>query len=104
MSDNNRTTHMFTFGQSHMSSFPLPKKGGRLADYWVEVDIPRSHPFDHRSVFIEHFTEEYCPRPMQWNVEYTSSAFQKEYFTGGCLCKINEFGIIEEEKDDKHSG
>jgi hypothetical protein len=30
-----KTTHIFTFGQNHMTNYPLPN-GGRLADYWVD--------------------------------------------------------------------
>ena len=40
-----RTRMHFTFGQSHMTNYPLPS-GGRIADYWVTVDLPKGRK-DH---------------------------------------------------------
>jgi hypothetical protein len=78
-----RTTHCFTFGQSHMASYALPN-GGRLADYWVAVEASD----DHRARFIEQFTVPYCPRPMQFAMEYSEDNFSPEYFPGGELLRI----------------
>lgn len=81
----------FTFGQSHMTNYPLPS-GGRIADYWVTVDLPKGRK-DHRNVFIENFTSAHCPWPLQFAMEYTQSRFNPEYFPGGELCVIDENGI-----------
>lgn len=66
MTQMNRTKSIFTFGQSHMTNFPMPH-GGRIADY--------------------------CPRPNQFVMEYDESRFNEEYFPGGELCRITEEGI-----------
>jgi hypothetical protein len=92
MTQMNRTKSIFTFGQSHMTNFPLPN-GGRIADYWVTVDLPESMAGEHRTVFIEQFTSHYCPRPNQFAMEYDESRFNEEYFPGGELCRITEEGI-----------
>ena len=88
----NRTRSIFTFGQSHMTNFPLPH-GGRIADYWVTVDLPESMAGQHRDVFIREFTERHCPRPNQFAMEYDESRFESAYFPGGQLCFITEKGI-----------
>lgn len=88
-----RTRSHFTFGQSHMSSYPLPEGGGRLADYWVTVDLPESMAGQHMDVFIREFTSAYCPRQNQFAMEYDPSTFRPEYFPGGELCVIDENGI-----------
>lgn len=76
-------THYFTFGHAHMASVSFPN-GGRLADYWVAVEAPDNH----RKHFIEHFTSVYCPRPMQWSMEYTADRFNPAYFPGGEIARI----------------
>lgn len=75
--------HYFTFGQEHMAAVSFPR-GGRLADYWVTVEAENNH----REHFIKRFTEPYCPRPMQFAMEYTADSFKPEYFPGGELARI----------------
>lgn len=87
-----RTRSIFTFGQSHMTNFPLPN-GGRIADYWVTVELSEEMAGEHRSVFIREFTERHCPRPNQFAMEYDESRFNPEYFLGGQLCLITENGV-----------
>lgn len=82
----------FTFGQDHMTSYPFPK-AGRLADFWVTVDLPASHFEHHRAVFMREFTEKHCPRPTQFALEYEAADFKPEYFPGGELCRITEGGV-----------
>ncbi len=79
------TTHFFTFGQNHMSSYPLPTGGGRLADYWVAVESSENN---HREIFIDKFTSRYCPSPAQFSSEYTHETFKGSYFPGGELLRI----------------
>ncbi len=87
-----RTRSHFTFGQDHMSNYPLPG-GGRLADYWVTVELPNGSELSHRDVFIDRFTKYHCPRPMQFAMEYDDARFKPDYFPGGQLCLITENGI-----------
>ncbi len=87
-----RTQSHFTFGQSHMTNYPLPR-GGRIADYWVTVDLPESMAGEHRDVFIREFTSHHCPRPNQFAMEYDTARLQPDYFPGGQLCLITEDGI-----------
>ena len=89
-------TRIFTFGTSHMSSYPLPLGGGRLADYWVEVSLPKDYDIPHRLIFIEHFANRYLPDPMQWAFEYLEQEHKPQYFPGGCLCRITQDGIEKE--------
>jgi hypothetical protein len=76
-------THYFTFGQSHMANVAFPN-GGRLADYWVAVEAER----DHREHFIGSFTSRYCPRPMQFAMQYVEEDFEPTYFPGGEIARI----------------
>lgn len=85
--------HYFTFGQSHMTSYPLPPPGGRLADFWAEVHLPKNHHESHRAVFFDSFAEYYLPTPTQWSMEYTEAEFKSEFFPHGRLCLITEKGI-----------
>ncbi len=78
-----KTTHYFTFGQSHMANAAYPN-GGRLADYWVAVEAED----DHRSHFVDKFTSQFCPRPDQWAMEYDEDRFDPVYFPGGELARI----------------
>lgn len=87
-----RTKSVFTFGQNHMTNYPL-HLGGRIADYWVTVDLPASMAGQHREWFIKHFTNHHCPRPNQFAMEYDEPRFNPEYFPGGELCVIDENGI-----------
>lgn len=80
------TTHYFTFGQSHMTNYPLE---GRLADYWVAVELPDGDQRSHRDVFISKFTTYYCPSPNQFALEYAEEDFQSGYFPNGELLRIN---------------
>lgn len=82
-----QVTHYFTFGQAHMTNYPLPN-GGRLTDYWVEVELPSDYGESHREVFIREFTSVYCPRPEQFSMEYTKESFEPDYFPDGCLHRI----------------
>lgn len=77
------SVHYFTFGQDHMANVALPN-GGKLCDYWVAVEADS----DHRDHFISGFTTPYCPRPMQWGMEYTEDRFKPEYFPGGEVARI----------------
>lgn len=85
-------TRYFAFGQDHMTSYPLPGPGV-LPDFWVAVSLPPDHPVPHRTVFIEHFTSVYCPRPTQFAFEYGADRWDYSFFPGGELCHINEDGI-----------
>jgi len=83
----------FTFGQNHMTNFPLPR-GGRIADYWVTVELPDDYePYHPRQMFIGHFTNHYCPSPMQFAMEYEEGTLDESFFPGGELCRITENGI-----------
>lgn len=88
-------THHFTFGQAHMTSFPLPE-GGRLADYWVSVTLPTTTEESHRAVFIREFMEKYCPNPAQFAFEYDDDKFERKWFPNGQLCLITSNGIENE--------
>lgn len=88
----NKTRSHFTFGQSHMTNYPLPR-GGRIADYWVTVELPEELAGLHRDYFIRYFTEVHCPQRNQFAMEYDDSTLRSEYFPGGQLCVIDEFGI-----------
>lgn len=92
LSKNDRVSHYFTFGQVHMANYTLPK-AGRLADFWVEVNLPLNHEVHHREIFIRDFTTHYCPRPSQFAFEYEEGTLKKEHFPGGQLCLITEEGI-----------
>jgi len=81
----------FTFGQDHMTSYPL-SNGGKIADYWVTVSLMPGN-WKHREVFVEYFTSYHCPRPMQFAMEYSEKTFKPDYFPGGELCVITENGI-----------
>lgn len=83
----------FTFGQDHFTRFPLPRRGS-LADYWVEVEVSGENPAHPRSLFIEHFTSEFCPTPIQFAFEYGLDTFPEHYFRAGRLVSINEGGLI----------
>ncbi len=83
------TRHYFTFGTNHMTNFPLPH-GGRLADYWVTVEAEE----DHRKIFMDQFTEHYCPRRVQFSMEYDDDDFNREYFPNGELCVVRSTGIV----------
>jgi len=83
----------FTFGRNHMSNYPLPPRGGVLADYWVTVDTTAKGALSHRGLFIEHFTNRYCPAPNQFAFEYGDDNFKPAYFPGGELCVITDDGI-----------
>lgn len=85
----------FTFGSGHMSNFPLPK-GGLLTDYWVTVELPEGLDKSHREMFVEHFTSRYCPRPMQFAMEYEDNDLNPMFFPGGQLCTITSVGIIDD--------
>lgn len=86
------TTHYFTFGQVHWSSFDLPR-GGRLADYWVAVVAET----DHRGIFMERFTSLYCPTPRQFAMEYTDANFKPEYYERGELVRFDAAGLTVQE-------
>ena len=88
-----RINHHFTFGQGHMSSFPLPAGGGRLADYWVTVSLPPELDGRHREFFIDKFSSHYCPRPNQFAMQYDDKTMKAEYFPGGQLCLVTEHGV-----------
>jgi hypothetical protein len=77
------SVHYFTFGQVHTADIDLPR-GGRLSDYWVAVDADS----DHRKHFIEQFTSQHCPRPMQFATEYTDDSLKIKYFPKGELKRI----------------
>lgn len=83
----------FTFGQNNSTSFDLPD-GHRIADYWVEVHLPAHSRLRARPLFIEHFTTPYCPRPEQFGFQYYEDEFEERFFPCGCLCVINEEGIV----------
>ena len=85
----------FTFGQIHTSTYPLPSPGygGKLSDYWVTVDLSAGGGNDHRALFMDNFTRHYCPRPLQFALEYSDANHKPEYFPGGELCRITEKGI-----------
>lgn len=85
----------FTFGSGHLGNYSLPF-GGTLSDYWVTVDLPEGSDLDHRAMFIAHFTTQYCPRPMQWAMEYSDMELNPIYFPHGQLCVINENGIVKD--------
>ena len=87
----NKTTRYFTFGHDHMACVEFPR-GGRLADYWVAVEAVDKH----RDYFIEKFTTHFCPRPMQFAMEYDESNFKPKYFPLGELTRI----VV---PDDAHS-
>jgi hypothetical protein len=87
--------HYFTFGQTHMTNFHLPA-AGRLADFWVAVDLPEGHPVSHREVFIRHFADHHLPRPQQWAFEYDENSLKPEFFPGGELCLITQNGVQNE--------
>lgn len=76
-------THYFTFGQTHMANVSFPN-GGRLADYWVAVEAESYH----REHFIGSFTSRYCPRPMQFAMQYVEEDFEPTYFPGGEIARI----------------
>jgi hypothetical protein len=83
-------THYFTFGQNHMTNFPLPR-GGRLADYWVAVEIQDEDiddDYNHRYLFVQEFSSKYCPTPNQFAFEYTDETFKGGYFPNGELTRI----------------
>jgi hypothetical protein len=81
----------FTFGQSHMTNFPLPN-GGKLADYWVTVDLPDGEA-DHRNVFVEMFSSYHCPTAMQFATDYPDGDLKEEYFPGGQLCVVTRTSV-----------
>lgn len=91
-----RAAAYFTFGQDHMTNYPLPGPG-RLADFWVTVDLPEQMQGHARSIFIREFTERYCPRANQFAFQYEECTFKPEYFPGGELCRITEGGLQKEE-------
>ena len=84
-------SHYFTFGQGHMTNFPLPH-GGRIAYYWVRVDLYEKCPMTHREIFISQFTTYYCPCPMQWAMEYDEEP-SEAYFPKGELCVVTIDGV-----------
>ncbi len=86
-----RTDMYFTFGQDHMTNFPLPR-GGRIADYWVRVNLPK-YALNHRELFIMLFTSYHCPSRMQFAMQYSEDSFEPEFFPNGELCLITEGGI-----------
>jgi hypothetical protein len=76
-----------------MSSYPH-KAGGRLADYFVTVDLPEGFELTHREVFMRDFTSRYCPRDSQFAFEYDQARpLDSSYFPRGELCRITEEGI-----------
>lgn len=93
------TVHYFTFGQVHTATVNLPL-GGRLADYWVTVDLPDSMGEQHREHFVEHFTKPYCPTPNQFAFEYVKEDFIPGYFPKGELCIITEQGFFKDRYSD----
>ncbi len=82
-------THYFTFGQEHSTSYPLAF-GGRLADYYVAVELPENYHKGHREIFIEEFSCQYCPSLDQWGFEYAEDDFDKSYFPMGELLRITK--------------
>ena len=86
------TTHCFTFGSGHMTSYPLPR-GGTISDYWVEVELPVDFPMNHREFFMKYFTDRFCPRPEQFSFEYSLGQLKPEYFPGGCIARLNYNGF-----------
>lgn len=76
----------FTFADNHTTTYPLPR-GGNLADYYIEVDLPFGQ-YNHREVFIQTFTTPFCPNPMQFAVEYPPSRFVKDHYPKGSLALI----------------
>jgi hypothetical protein len=89
--------HFFTFGQVHVCDIPLPR-GGRLADYYVRVSIPKvlKEEYDHRTLFIDLFTRVHCPDHIQFAFEYTPDTFETRYYPKGVLfwIQVNEHGKI----------
>ena len=83
-----REDRYFTFGQDHMTNYPLPR-GGRICDYWVRVNLPRGSG-SHRQMFVERFTKYHCPHQSQWAFEYTEGEFKPEFFPRGELCVVTE--------------
>ena len=83
-------SHYFTFGTSHMCSYPLPGPG-HVSDYWVTVTLPEDYHLTHREVFMRQFTGYYCATPYQFSFEYADN-FKPQYFPGGELTEITEGG------------
>lgn len=81
---------IFTFGQTHMTNYPLPC-AGRLSDFYVEV--LEDDPIIARKLFIDNFTSLYCPRPMQFATSYALEDFAADYFKGR-LCTITAEGEL----------
>ena len=79
-------THFFTFGQSHMCNHPNLK--GPLRDHYVTVIADNGH----RDLFIGYFTSVYCPRPLQFAMEYKEGELNLELFPLGSLTTITEQG------------
>lgn len=74
----------FTFGQAHVH----PKTKIALKDYWIEVEAPtrnRARELIHK-IFGS-----------KWSMQYSEQEFNKEYFTKGCLMKLN---IADEKSND----
>lgn len=94
-----RAKAYFTFGQDHKTSYPLPA-GGRLADFWVAVDLPERMQSHARAIFMREFTQRFCPRAIQFAFQYEECTFKPQYFPGGELCRITEDGIQEQDKED----
>lgn len=84
----------FTFGQVHTTTYEGLPDGHMLADYWVTVQLPEELDGQHRTFFINHFTKLYCPDPAQFGFEYRSDELDQRYFPRGCLCLINQEGIL----------
>lgn len=86
-------SHFFTFGQTHMTNYPL-SRGGQIKDYWVEVEQPCDDTMSHRELFMATFGEHHLPHPNQWGFEYTEADFKPEFFPRGRLCLITDDGGI----------
>lgn len=82
----------FTFGQDHVTTLELPR-GGRLADYWVTVELPDKWHELPRDFFVREFTSRYCPRPSQFAFEYRDGELRRGYFPMGQLCVVTEEGV-----------
>lgn len=83
----------FTFGQTHMTNFPLPR-GGRLADYYVKVTLRKDWDETHRHVFMREFTSQFCPEPIQFAFEYDEGTLKMDCFPKGQLCEITDSEIV----------
>jgi hypothetical protein len=81
-------TRHFTFGSGHACSHPEMRS--HISNHWVSVTLPEGHAKTHRQVFIEQFTEHYCPRPNQFAFEYGDNLFDATYFPAGELVEIKE--------------